>query len=414
MCIKKRILIIAMICISNLYSQKVEKKDKLRSYEFTIYDGSESYSMHQFSKNYLSSYRMFSRTLDDLIPNKKVNLLAKFLSIGLFGLPYTHEEGHRSVLTSKGIGSISQPFFNGKGAAYVKGVRDSELINLRNEDLPYYIRLHTAGLESDYKIGNRIEELIFFEEESYKVLREEYFLRKLGLLNYHLTSLIPSLFPNITEEDDELKRDIVGHDIWGMVRHLHRPNMPFYRYTNFDDLTIVEQKYAKDLAWKSMVNLLSPILFGKTSFDLNSNLKGNFSIGHSLSPFGDYFEQNFYFYYKEKYKVVFYLREFLNKNNTFLGSGIKLHNYKFSNKIYTSFGLDFWNQPKDFSFTTDKNKFGGNAYFKLNYMSYENDSTFIKGIGLFSEVFYKSEGFLPEYTFLENDFGVRFGISFSY
>lgn len=414
MFLKKWILIIIMICISNLYSQEVEKKEKLRSYEFTIYDGAESYTMHQFSKNYLSSYRLFSRTLDDLISNQKVNMVAKFVSISFFGMPYTHEEGHRSVLTSKGIGSISQPFFNSKGAAFVKGVRDAELLNLRNSDLPSYIRLHIAGLESDYMISNSIEELIFFEEESYEILKEEYLLRKIGLMNYHLTSLIPSLSPNITEDDNELERDIVGHDIWGMVRHLHRPNMPFYRYTNFDDLTSVEQKYAKNLAWKSLANLLSPMLFGKTSFDLNSNLRGNFSIGHSLSPFGDYFEQNLFFHYKNKYKIVFYLREFMNQNNTFLGSGIKLRNYKFSDKIHTSFGLDFWSQPKDFLFDTSENKLGGNAYFKLNYLAYKNNSTFIKGIGVFSEVFYKSEGFLPEYTFLEKDFGVRFGLSFSY
>ena len=48
-------------------------------------------------------------------------------------------------------------------------------------------------------IANRIEELVVFEEESYKILKEEYFLRKLGLMNYHLIALIPALIPNLTE-----------------------------------------------------------------------------------------------------------------------------------------------------------------------------------------------------------------------
>ena len=391
-----------------------QKKESFKSYEFTIYDGPESSTMNQFSKNYLSSYRMFSRTLDELISNETINMGVKFLSITLFGQPKTHEEGHRSVLTHKGIGSISQPFFNSKGAAYVKGVRDIELINLRNTDLPNFARLHSAGLESDYMIITRIEELVIFEEESYKILKEEYFLRKLGILNYNLTSLIPGLLPNIKEEDNELKRDIVGHDIWGFVRHLHRPNMPFYRYTQFDDLTNIEKKYVKNLAYKSFSNLLSPILFGKSNFDLAANLKGNFSIGHSLSPFGDYFEQNFYLFYKNKYKIIFYLREYMNRDKTFLASGIKLHNYKWSRKVATSFGLDVWNQPENLSFTTTNNKLGGNIYLKLNHFTFQNNTTFIKGIGLFSEIFYKTEGFLPEYASLKNDFGVRFGLSISY
>ena len=407
-------ILITIIFYSIIGHTQVKKDSLQKTYEFTIYDGSESFTMNQFSKNYLSSYRIFSRTIDELIPNKKVKMVVKFSAISLFGLPYTHEEGHRSVLTSKGIGSISQPFFGSNGAAYVKGVKDIELINLRNTDLPNYARLHSAGLESDYMIASKVEEFVAFEEESYEVLKEEYLLRKMGLMTYHLTTLIPSLMPELAEEDNELKRDIVGHDIWGFVRHLHRPSMPFFRYTDFEDLTNAEKKYAKGLAWKSFSNLLSPMLFGKTNFHLNTNLKGNFSIGHSLAPFGDYFEQNFYLFYKNKYKIIFYLREFMNRDKTFFASGVKLHNYKWSKKVATSFGLDVWNQPESLSFTTTNNKLGGNIYLKLNYFTYQNKDNFIKGIGLFTEGFYKAEGFLPEFASLDNDFGIRFGLSFSY
>ena len=407
-------ILITIIFYSIIGHTQVKKDSLQKTYEFTIYDGSESFTMNQFSKNYLSSYRIFSRTIDELIPNKKVKMVVKFSAISLFGLPYTHEEGHRSVLTSKGIGSISQPFFGSNGAAYVKGVKDIELINLRNTDLPNYARLHSAGLESDYMIASKVEEFVAFEEESYEVLKEEYLLRKMGLMTYHLTTLIPTLMPKLAEEDNELKRDIVGHDIWGFVRHLHRPSMPFFRYTDFEDLTNAEKKYAKGLAWKSFSNLLSPMLFGKTNFHLNTNLKGNFSIGHSLAPFGDYFEQNFYLFYKNKYKIIFYLREFMNRDKTFFASGVKLHNYKWSKKVATSFGLDVWNQPESLSFTTTNNKLGGNIYLKLNYFTYQNKDNFIKGIGLFTEGFYKAEGFLPEFASLDNDFGIRFGLSFSY
>lgn len=370
--------------------------------------------MHQFGQNYLSTYRVFSRTLDDLSKHKTINSLIKFAYVSLIGLPLTHEEGHRSILTSEGIGSVSQPFFNSKGAAYVKGVKDVELKKLRDSNLPNYARLHSAGLESDYALAYKMEGLMAFEEESYEVLQEEYFLRKLGLINYHLTSLIPSLFPDLKEEDNELKRDIVGHDIWGFARHLHRPNMSFFRYTQFGDLTAVEKRYVKNLAYKSFLNLLSPMLFGKVNFDINTNLKGNFSLGHSLSPFGDYFEQNFFLFYKKRYKIAFYLREFMNRYEIFIANGIKLHNYKLSNKIDTSIGLDIWNQPKNLSFIATDNQIGGNIYFKLKYLTFQNRSTCIKGIGLFSELFYKTDGFLPKYESLKEDFGIRLGVFISY
>ena len=71
-------------------------------------------------------------------------------------------------------------------------------------------------------------------------------------------------------------------------------------------------------------------------------------------------------------------------------------------------------QPENLSFTTTNNKIGGNVYLKLNHFTFQNNDTFIKGIGFFSEIFYKTDGFLSEYASLENDFGLRFGISISY
>ena len=104
----------------------------------------------------------------------------------------------------------------------------------------------------------------------------------------------------------------------------------------------------------------------------------------------------------------------MNRDKTFFASGVKLHNYKWSKKVATSFGLDVWNQPENLSFTTTNNKLGGNIYLKLNHFTYQNKNNFIKGIGLFTEVFYKTDGFLPEFVSLDNDFGIRFGLSFSY
>ena len=258
---KNYFLYIAFFSFTNLFSQNDPIAHK--TYNFVISDGSESYSMHQINQNYVSGYRIFSRSIDSILPNKKVGSLVKVLFVSIIGMPLTHEEGHRSVLTHKGIGSISQPFFNNKGAAYVKGVKDESLISLRENDFSNYIRLHTAGLESDQMLTSEMENLLFFNEETFECLEVEYMLRKLSPIFYNLTTFIPSLSPNIKEDTNELDRDIVGHDVWGMVRHLHRPDMEFHRYTNFEDLTKVEKSYAKKMAWRSFSNFLNPMFSEK-------------------------------------------------------------------------------------------------------------------------------------------------------
>ena len=406
----KLYLVFILFFSLQLQSQEITKKN----YKLKLYDGSDLFTMNQFSQNYLTSYRVFSRELDNSINNKKINLGIKLLATYFIGMPLTHEEGHRSVLTHNGIGSISQPFFSSKGAAYVKGVKDNTLKNLRDIKLPTYIHLHTAGLESDYMLTNNMENLLAFELESYDVIREEYITRKLSSILYNITTFIPSLSPKLEEEDNELEKDIVGHDIWGMVRHLHRPEMAFYRYTNFDDLTAVEQQYAKKLAWRSFTNLLSPILIGKSNFKLSNNIKGNFAIGHSLAPFGDYFDQRFFFIVNNKFKISSYLRENMNKNNTFFAGGFGLYDYKITSKINISSSIDLWNQPENLNFITDLQKFGIATNLSLNYIFFQSNSKTIKNMSIYSDISYKTEGFLPEQPSLDEDFRVGFGVSFSY
>lgn len=71
--------------------------------------------MEQFNQNYLSGYRYLSHLSQKTFGKNSTRLLQMITS--LIAIPLTHEEGHRSILTSQGIGSISQPILNNKGAA---------------------------------------------------------------------------------------------------------------------------------------------------------------------------------------------------------------------------------------------------------------------------------------------------------
>ena len=104
--------------------------------------------MRQLNEDYLSTYRYASGKLYEGI-GPPLGIVSSEMLSAIILYPLTHEEGHRTILNSKGIGSVSRPYLDlENGAAYVNGVRDSELKNLRDTDFPSYIRLHTAGIES--------------------------------------------------------------------------------------------------------------------------------------------------------------------------------------------------------------------------------------------------------------------------
>ncbi len=136
---------------------------------FYIYDGSLDYiPMHQIIENYSGFYSVFndiyfnSFSFNNEPVHDALIILPNFLVSYLVFTPFTHEEAHRSILTNKGIASISQPLCNDKGAAYVKGVSDFTLKNLRDTDFPSFIRLHTSGIESDYILMQKdFEKLVF-------------------------------------------------------------------------------------------------------------------------------------------------------------------------------------------------------------------------------------------------------------
>ena len=165
-----RIILLLILCDASFCQTNTKKNIpdslsrpySLKEYSFLIMDTPHQlYSMRQYNKNYLSALRLVVTRSSEVLGPLRTNILHQLAS--LFLAPLTHEEGHRSVLTHLGIGSISKPFFNEKGAAYVMGVRDSELKDLRDTDLPNYIRLHTAGIESDYMLVDRIQTGCYFQ-----------------------------------------------------------------------------------------------------------------------------------------------------------------------------------------------------------------------------------------------------------
>ncbi len=185
------------------------------------------FTMRQFDEADLSTYRLFSDLLNrNLSP--VVNYAIEGAAILLFFHDLTHEEAHRAVLLGKDIGAMSHPFQFSERGADVVGVTDATLQNLRDTKFPTFIRLHTAGFESDYMLATREETLMSHGGESYKNLAVEYLFRKAGIIRY-FTEGIFKYNSDGPEEANELERDVVGHDLYGAVRHLYRPTMEYKR-----------------------------------------------------------------------------------------------------------------------------------------------------------------------------------------
>ena len=376
-------------------------------YPIIIQDSpSTLFTMRQSNNNYLSAYRLFARGCNKAIENEYIVDIIQLTITSLFFMPLTHEEGHRSILTANNIGSISQPYFNGDGAAYVKGVTDQTLQNLRDNNLPTYIRLHTAGLESDYMLTKRVETICSFEQDEFKNLDWEYWIRKFSIMQYYSSGLF-KYEVDLDEEKDELERDIVGHDLYGAARHLYRPTMKFYRYTNYVDLTSEEQGFIRRIGYRSFLNLLNPLIIGVRNFKLSNTTKINIGMGYTMSPFGDFIDENVWVKYRAL-NIGFYARQFQNRNNWFNGFGLSVNDYTFKDRLSLSIATHFWQQPVDYDFNTSESFIGGAIDVDVKYWFALKDNN---GISLDLGMIYKTKGFLPEELYLKEHFGIRIGTS---
>lgn len=382
-------------------------------YEFPIIDGNKIITMRQTNELIQNNNRLLANFIVNNKKSEKLYYASSLIISGLLLQPITHEEGHRSVLTELKIGAVSQPILDKNFTAKVEGVTDATLKNLRDTDLPDYIRLHTAGLESDFTYLNSLNSKLSFEEEEMKFVKGDILARNVGVAGYYLTSLISRKFSLDEFAKPELERDVVGHDIWGMIRHLHRPEMDFHRYTTWDELTSEERKYANRTAIFSLINFANPNLFGIRNFTLSNGSNIGGSIGYSLSPFGDYLQQNVYLLTKKGLKLNPYLIEYFNKTDVFFGAGIKLHNYEIGNKFLMNSSIDLWSQPENLSFTGTSGKFGAgiklNGGYKFASIEKEKKNSFYIDLGITA----KTKGFLPEAPSLKNDFRMNLGIIYT-
>jgi hypothetical protein len=213
------------------------------------------------------------------------------------------------------------------------------------------------------------------------------------------------------EEPNELDRDIVGDDVRGAVRHLHRPKMVFYRYTSYNDLTPTERKYIRKIGYLSLLNLINPILTGRANIKFNHNLSGGGSLGYIMTPFGDMIEENFWLNYLNKYKFHTFLRQYGNQERRFWSGGFSIHNYLLLPNLSTTVITQIWQQPKELSFNATKSFFGGSSELQVSYRILGKNDSPLEWWSFDIKIRSKSEGYIPEDPSLKKAFNLGFGFT---
>ena len=250
-----------------------------------------------------------------------------------------------------------------------------------------------------------------FEMESFDNIKYEYWVRKYGILQYFLTGLF-RFEPDISEESNELDRDIVGYDTYGAARHLHRPAMNFHRYTTFAELTTEERKFVTRMGWRSLLNVLNPVIIGRSNFQLTKSLKANFGMGYMLAPFGDFIDENIWLVIKDRIRLKVYFRQFQNRSSWSFGSGVGIYDLRLIDQMFLSSKMHFWQQPKALDFNTTSSETGGAFELDLSYFFLSKSKKNYRGTSVDIGTTMKTAGFLPEELFLDKSIGVRVGTSF--
>jgi hypothetical protein len=384
-----------------------------QEYPFILRDDpARLFTMRQLDQDFLSGYRLFA----DLV-SRNFSPVVSYIVQGVFDYCFfktlTHEEAHRSILVGEDIGAVAHGFPFEKRTGYVDGVTDATLESLRDTKFPTFIRLHTAGFESDYMLATREETLMSLGDDSPRNLLVDYLIRKVAIVRY----FTEGLFHHDTdgpEEANELERDIVGNDLYGAIRHLFRPTMTYARYTRLADLTDPERRYLRRVEWRTFLNLVNPNVIGVTGFRLSDDLRVNVGLGHCLGPFGDFIDEKIWLADRHKLKVTAYLREFQNLDHWFLGAGVGVLDYPLAKRVAVSALVHYWNQPLNLSFAETSGKAGGAVDVTGRYKFPLRPGARVEYLSCDLGLIWKSAGFLPEELAMDRHFGLRCGLTLGF
>lgn len=351
----------------------------------------------------------------------------------LFALPggpaWLHEEWHRAVMGQYGIESYNDVynFDIFAESIVVSHVKDEDLAWLKENHNPDMVRLGEAGNEAEIELVREYRRDSFFNG---RPMRYELFQIWLSLINssYYVimcgTDEADTFTDEMNKEDgsDTEKRDFTGLDFTAWIYDLSRPDELYQargihpsgsgidRYIKYSDLTDSEKKYLKKTGWLTLLNFVSPQMFGFEKFTLNRTLNGesyiNFMMLHHLTSFGNDLILSL-MYKKSDLNFETSLHCYNNEKNYFPGIEIALRRFPisvFNTEVYTDYRIMAYSQPEDQRFRENNGEPGGLIGAGLSVPLID------KAFEFFIEGDAKSDGWIEGNLYLGDSLQIRSGI----
>ncbi|MDR1249418.1 MAG: hypothetical protein LBK63_08970 [Treponema sp.] len=338
---------------------------------------------------------------------------------------WMHEEFHRAVMSRHRVNSFNgmNLFPIGADLVSVSKVRDEDLIRFKRESPADFVRMHEAGIESQYLLASRLQRNNFFYHQNY-FNEAVYWMTIFNAHMYIVSSASPDDVDVSTArmnkaETDIASRDFTGFDMTAWVYDLFRPHEPYQdrgphpsgtginRYRTTKDLTNDELDYLKRQGWWQMVNYLSPMMFGFRSLPFgNRDIKWNFAFRHMLTSFGTDLSLEMLATI-EKFNFVAAYHNYQNYEHIFPAIEIEMVDYplKIGNMdVYVSPRMMLGIQPKAQNFFTSQAEFFGLIGSRVDVQITRHWLPYI-------EVTAKTNGWVAGNEFLGSAISARLGIS---
>ncbi len=392
------IFLLSGLCLSvpPAYAEKTKNSQQQEIYPLTLYDTRLDYfSMRQADELAVDIMLFSSDRAKDTLDQYTDKTWANILLDGVLGLTYvstvevwSHEEGHRSILTNHGISSRNS-WIDGE----VDHVSTQTLHDFKKNNYVDFIRLHTAGIESDaMEISDFEERLVFGHNRDSSVYVPLWTLKLINFGYIFDKSKGDGVHePGYDElvQENELDRDIVGHDVYGFVRHLFTRNDISYqrRYSNRDLFSAEEKRYHKKVRRRAWLNFLDSNLFRWWfQWDI-AGYDTSVGFNYYLSPFGDVTDLNILAASaKNRGKIT--IRQMRNHERNFYGLQLKDYRRPLGDKFWLTSSINLWQNPENSDFFSRKSIFGWAAEFKLEY-------ALNRWVNISAGLLSKSKGFLP-------------------
>lgn len=377
--------------------------------------GSLYYLHHKLWSKWVPAVSTKAYLLNRLLANITA-LGTDYLAIKLpYAYAFQHEEFHRSVMSSYGIYSEDEVWKLGKGLDIaVTGVKDEDLVFLKDRHPAAQVRLSAAGVEGEHVFFQRMRKDQFFDKTGYPMIGLS-ILGTMHAINY-VRLPFAARFNDITDsilvrdKFDILARDFTGYDFSAWVYDLLTPAEPYAqrgiwpdgigirRPVKYSDLTDEMKAFLKKTANMQYLNLISPFHIGINRIRLNDHTFANFALRSIPTSFGYYAGGDLFI--ETKNRNIF-ASAGVNQSRSLMLPELSVHVMKLKlnqhPKLRTDAGINLWMQPKDQMFSATRAVAGMSLFVQPS-------ARLSPYTGMSGRLAYKTEGWQAGHPRLDQSF----------